>query len=581
MKHKKRALFRLTAVFLMLFSLTLVSYAGENTDTLPDWELKITVPEGAESMLDTGEGSYYISTMDPASIPYVMIHPNWGFSSEEDFLDTFFLDYMQEQYPDLSVTGELSDIQIGDRTYKEMIFSYSVSGYTVRDRRLFRQVGGITYMFCSKEVEELNLTLGSLLDEVAAGCEYLGEESGGSQTETELLSQTEPQAVPSSTPDLLSFAASHGMEAVAGTNGLPVNTGQEEDLIALDDVGISIKAAGYTAVREEDGFVYIYTDADDSIPYVLIGRYDTGGTDFADRFTDYMSDNYQDLQIVSEAAPITVGDIDFTRIEYTYAISGYPSRDIRLFREISGRTYMLASKEVPDLDLVLPSGYLEEIAAGMEMLAGGYSDYENHVDSSQSMSRHTDSTPGSARESTEDTDSAVTGNADSADTGDIGISQSVAAGSLSGSIAFREDSSPYAGTWVPFDDGFRLYVPSEWDVLKITEEMYEDGILYQAASSSDEETAPWISVNFTDSRQIADTLEELEQSLVDENYWPDGILDVNGIPCIAYRTPKKDLSGLAFFHPGGQDYIMFVVGFEYSSNIDMIGTILCSLNPAA
>ena len=45
------------------------------------------------------------------------------------------------------------------------------------------------------------------------------------------------------------------------------------DAIALNDLGISVEADHYTTVRQDDdGFVYIYTIEDDSIPYVIIGQ---------------------------------------------------------------------------------------------------------------------------------------------------------------------------------------------------------------------------------------------------------------------------------------------------------------------
>ena len=35
------------------------------------------------------------------------------------------------------------------------------------------------------------------------------------------------------------------------------------DIVALDDLGISIVASDYTAIRQSDGFVYIYTAEDE------------------------------------------------------------------------------------------------------------------------------------------------------------------------------------------------------------------------------------------------------------------------------------------------------------------------------
>ena len=90
----------------------------------------------------------------------------------------------------------------------------------------------------------------------------------------------------------------------------------EGDLIALDEVGISVIADDYTSIREEDGFVYVYTDADGSIPYVIIGRYDMVSDDFAAEFTDYMAGLYPDLRVVSEASPLVLNGNEWTKIQY-------------------------------------------------------------------------------------------------------------------------------------------------------------------------------------------------------------------------------------------------------------------------
>ena len=106
---------------------------------------------------------------------------------------------------------------------------------------------------------------------------------------------------------------------------------QQGDIIALDDIGISIKVSGYTSIRESDGFVYIYTMADDSIPYVIIGKYDAASVNFVNEFTKYMAENYSDLQVTESIDAAEIGGRTFTKIGYTYTASGYTVRDRRLF----------------------------------------------------------------------------------------------------------------------------------------------------------------------------------------------------------------------------------------------------------
>ena len=42
------------------------------------------------------------------------------------------------------------------------------------------------------------------------------------------------------------------------------------------------------------------------------------------------------------------------------------------------------------------------------------------------------------------------------------------------------DEAAYEGTWLSFEPGFDLYVPSNWDVLEISDEDAADGVMFQA-----------------------------------------------------------------------------------------------------
>ena len=50
------------------------------------------------------------------------------------------------------------------------------------------------------------------------------------------------------------------------------------------------------------------TGADGSIPYVIVGVYDTDAADFADQFTEYMRGEYPDLQVMEAAGTMTIKD---------------------------------------------------------------------------------------------------------------------------------------------------------------------------------------------------------------------------------------------------------------------------------
>lgn len=161
--------------FLLLFCTvfsTVCSAAGEDYDTLTNWNVRIAVPEGTTAALKGSE--YYIYAQESDSIPYVMVRA-YQYDGAENFLRDFTA-YMQGQYSDLKVTADITEKTIGSKSGYEVDYSYRVSGYEVRDRRIAVSAGGTVYLFTSKEVEELDMTIGSMLDDVVAECEFLSDD---------------------------------------------------------------------------------------------------------------------------------------------------------------------------------------------------------------------------------------------------------------------------------------------------------------------------------------------------------------------------------------------------------------------
>ena len=169
---------RLTALCLILvFSVVFSSVcyaAGDNYDTLADWNIRIAVPDGTTAVLKGNE--YYIYAQSVGSIPYVML-TTYRYDSEEEFIPDFTA-YMQKQHADLRVTAEAERKTVGNRSVYEIDYGYKVSGYDVRDRRIVFTVDGRTYMFVSKEVEALGMTVGSMLEDVVAQAQLLSDEGG-------------------------------------------------------------------------------------------------------------------------------------------------------------------------------------------------------------------------------------------------------------------------------------------------------------------------------------------------------------------------------------------------------------------
>ena len=254
------------------------------------------------------------------------------------------------------------------------------------------------------------------------------------------------------------------------------------EAVALDDLGISIAPGSYISIEQTDGFVYVYTRESGTIPYVIVGCYNITAEDFTDQFTQYMAQEYSDLQVTSQESMITLNDREFSCIVYSYNVGGYVVQDTRLFFAENGNTYMFGAKEIPELSYYVGST-LEETAGSFAHLAGGDSDYTKHVDGTRSVT-----SDAAASDPIEDIESTVSdvlkqggaGN-DTASGGTVGniggVSSSVEDGQTGadssdgsgdgtqmGSITFSQDTVGYAGTWVPFEDGFQLYLPSDWDV---------------------------------------------------------------------------------------------------------------------
>lgn len=368
------------------------------------------------------------------------------------------------------------------------------------------------------------------------------------------------------------------------------------DVVALDDLGISVAPSDYVAIQQVDGFVYIYTQETDCIPYVIVGYYDMVAEDFASQFTQYMTESYEDLQVMSPEATVTVGDREYTYIQYSYSVSGYTVRDSRLFLPENGRTYMFGAKEIPELSLYVGSN-LEEVAGSFAYLAGGDSDYAKHVDSTRSVVPDAQATV----DNIEDTVGDIVEEQGSGDSniagGTVGDNSGTAGGSAGGttsgtedsdvsdssagysSITFSQDKANYEGTWVPFEDGFQLYLPSAWNTYELTEDQVNQGVLYLAGDASGADTAPAVSVVWAYS-DGAETINDLATAIRQGGYQVDDLVSINGIPCVSYRLEDGDCSAIMFFHPTNKDYVFCVTATQYTANVDMICSILTSLSLA-
>ncbi|MBP3900190.1 MAG: hypothetical protein J6D53_01845 [Blautia sp.] len=356
------------------------------------------------------------------------------------------------------------------------------------------------------------------------------------------------------------------------------------DVIALDDISISVEVPEYKVIKQEDGFVYIYTGEEGFIPYVIIGAYDFVSDNFADSFTEYMAGVYSDLDVTEAPVHITLNGMDFEQIGYEYSAGDYTISDTRLFTQWNSRTLMFGMKEVPETGDVIGANFLNNVAGSYLPLAGGDGDYVNHVDADRSVWGPWTTIPGDNDPVIEGPDPEPAPGSE----GTVGGSPSSVGSGMdnapdgqdepAGRINFDESVAGYEGTWVSFEDGFRLYLPSVWSIYDLSDAQRNAGAIYMVYDGNNPVNPAYVEVDYTASEGIT-TLDEAAEILRYAGYTIDDILDVNGMPCVAYSSAERDLTGLMFFHPMSKDYIMVVIGGSYSGNTDTIASILCSLTP--
>lgn len=366
-----------------------------------------------------------------------------------------------------------------------------------------------------------------------------------------------------------------GINSVGAMNQAAAPSG---NLIALDDLGVSVRASNYTAVRQDEyDNVYFYAMADGSIPYVMVKQYENTPltTDFVDDFNDYMASSYSDLKVAGQGTS-TYDDIEYTLVIYNYTVNGYFTYDRRLFKEINGSTYMIASKQTPDLGLVLPEGFEGMVPSSLAPLTGNASDYPFHVDSTHSLESsiderdtpYDDSNSGGndtlpAGDSKEDQDNVVTTPTED---------------HYDAIVTFDAATANYTGAWVPFQDGFRLYMPTTWRHFMGT----SDGLLYYAFDPADQDNS-FLQINWIEQDPSWDStvqsIDDMNAIFRELGFVVEDSMLINGIPCATYSAQDGAVSGMMFFHPiYGTSYVFNIFAKDYSKYSDLFNTILCSLS---
>lgn len=111
------------------------------------------------------------------------------------------------------------------------------------------------------------------------------------------------------------------------------------------------------------------------------------------------------------------------------------------------------------------------------------------------------------------------------------------------------EKEAYEGTWLSFEPGFDLYVPSDWEVLEVSEEdQKEHGLMFQAKAPDD--SGDNMVVTATDIGKDYDT-DKMKAELETEETYIEKVI-INGIEAVVFNTDVT--YGLAFLDDDGIMY---------------------------
>ena len=113
------------------------------------------------------------------------------------------------------------------------------------------------------------------------------------------------------------------------------------------------------------------------------------------------------------------------------------------------------------------------------------------------------------------------------------------------------EKEAYEGTWLSFEPGFDLYVPSDWEVLEVSEEdLKEHGLMFQAKAPDD--SGDNMVVTATDIGKDYDTDKMKTELETEETYTDIEKVIINGIEAVVFNTDVT--YGLAFLDDDGIMY---------------------------
>ena len=141
------------------------------------------------------------------------------------------------------------------------------------------------------------------------------------------------------------------------------------------------------------------------------------------------------------------------------------------------------------------------------------------------------------------------------------------------------DPDLYDGTWVPFEAGFDLYLPTDWNVLEISEENAENGMIFLVSPQENaEEAEAALSVQMNDATGAE--LTDIAAGYEEAGFTGIGFANVNGLGCVLYDDESNDLQGVTFLGESGTMYTIIMAPAESEEYGPIWNNILFSLSPS-
>ena len=142
------------------------------------------------------------------------------------------------------------------------------------------------------------------------------------------------------------------------------------------------------------------------------------------------------------------------------------------------------------------------------------------------------------------------------------------------------DPEVYEGAWVDTGLGFDMYLPADWAVEEITDEMVEAGVVFVAGS---EETGANTVITFTEIPEEAGDydMEKLGAELAASNSVAM-FVDLSGIPAVIFENEESESDGFAMLTDGGYLISGVISGprdVAFEDNDPLFQNIITSISP--